>query len=329
MAPEPDSADSLKSVDTSRSTNPSPSFVEQLRRFPAGFVHLFFRRKFGVHRTLGLAYLMQYAAIIVLFFADYEKFRGSPLIITLPLTGVVQTITAIYTFTFLPKNQADPGYYSDKSTMSYPFIKENIFFTSLLCFQWLYYNDRVYPLMKGPLWPIEYLFTFLPYCFRFMTAKTRIRDSLNTLKNKSDKNRSFYFYLTWLTKLFYIWAKHYIGFFLNYLRFVDLATPSDIYWVHLLLIGACFATTISMFLHTLRFKKYLDPRVSFSIYVVSYLSTFVGYAGIFPTFFYFPPLFAIVFVGLVLNMLSNTAFNVYQIGVMFAFHFGLVQPWIV
>ncbi len=40
---------------------------------------------------------------------------------------------------------------------------------------------------------------------------------------------------------------------------------------------SCFATTIAMFLHTLKFKKYMGPKLSFVIYVSSYLSTFYSW----------------------------------------------------
>jgi len=218
----------------------------------------------------------------------------------------------------------DPGYYSDKGIMSYTFVKENLFFTSLLCFQCLYYNDKVFPILRQ-LYPIECLFVFLPYVFRFLTAKTRFRDSLDNYKNTKEENRQFYFYLTWLTKIFYIWAKHYIGFFLNYLRYLDKVNAYDQKCVFGLLICACFATTIAMFLHTLRFKGYVNPRVSFGTYVISYLSTFIGYAMIFHVFFEHTTLFFITLVGLVLNLVHNRAFDVYQFGVLAAFHFGYVQ----
>lgn len=65
--------------------------------------HLFFAKKFFYHRVMGLVYLLQYAAAFVYYFADYKGFKASPLIWSLPLTGVIQSITAIYTFTFLPK----------------------------------------------------------------------------------------------------------------------------------------------------------------------------------------------------------------------------------
>jgi len=292
-------------------------------KFLVGTFRLFFQRKFGFHRMTGLCYLIQYAIVIWLFFYDYEAFLQSNLIITLPLTGILQTIVAIYTFTFLPANTTDPGYYSDKGILSYPFIKENLFFVGLLGFQWLYYNDRCYPIFKT-LWPLECLFVFLPYVFRFLFPKTHMRDSLKSMKNTTEKNSSYYFYATWLTKIFYVWAKHYIGFFLNYIRYVDKVNEYDQKCVFLLLIAACFATTIAMFLHTLRFKHYLDPVTAFTLYVIGYMSTFIGYGMIFHMFFTSYNLFVITFVGLVLNLVNNDLFNVYQIGVMMAFLTGRV-----
>ena len=65
--------------------------------------HLFFARKFFYHRVSGLVYLIQYALAFYLYFKDYDAFLKSPLVWSLPLNGVIQSVTAIYTFTFLPK----------------------------------------------------------------------------------------------------------------------------------------------------------------------------------------------------------------------------------
>lgn len=70
---------------------------------------------------------------------------------------------------------------------------------------------------------IENIYVFLPYIvIRPFFAKTRFRDSIaNSKKNKSSKNFNFFVIGTYVTKAFYIWAKHFIGFFLNYLRFFN------------------------------------------------------------------------------------------------------------
>jgi hypothetical protein len=82
---------------------------------------------------LGLAYLIQWVMAFYLYFADYSEYRNSFLTWSLPLTGVIQTLSAMFYFRFLP-NTNDPGYYSDKSVMSYKFVCENLFFSSLLLF---------------------------------------------------------------------------------------------------------------------------------------------------------------------------------------------------
>lgn len=49
--------------------------------------HLFFGPKFFVHRVTGLLYLLQYAAAFYMYFKDYDGFRRSPLVWSLPATG--------------------------------------------------------------------------------------------------------------------------------------------------------------------------------------------------------------------------------------------------
>ena len=56
----------------------------------AGFSHLFFRKKFGLHRILGLTYLVQLAAAVALYNFDYERYLGSVLVWSLPLNAGAQ-----------------------------------------------------------------------------------------------------------------------------------------------------------------------------------------------------------------------------------------------
>jgi hypothetical protein len=218
---------------------------------PLFLYRLFFTRKFIVHRITGLFYLIQYATTAIMFFFYYETFKNSFLIWSMPLTGLIQSITAIYTFTFLPKKTIDPGYYGDKGILSYNFIIENSFFEMLLLFQWVYYNDVFFNFFKNTF-VFEAVLVFLPYVIRVMWPKTSFREGLKNDKNKSEEARTFYFVVTWITKMFYIWAKHYIGFFLNYVRFLDRINEEERYAVYFTLVFASFATTISLFLHTLR-----------------------------------------------------------------------------
>lgn len=122
-------------------------------------------------------------------------------------------------FTFLPKKNKDPGYFSDKYTMytftflfrrTYPFIVENSFFALLLMYQWLYFDDRFYNFFKNT-YVIELTFVFFPYVLRQQWPQTRFRDSLESTKSKTPENQFFYQIGIQITRAFYIWAKHYIG----------------------------------------------------------------------------------------------------------------------
>jgi len=246
-------------------------------------------------------------------------FLSSFLVWSLPLTGVLQAVTAIYTFTFLPKRQNYPGYYSDKSALSYAFIVENSFFAGLLCYQWWYYSDPIYRVLKATF-IVENIVTFLPYVFRPLWPKTSFRDSLYSEKNKSESNHSFFFIATWITKIFYVWAKHYIGYFLNYVRFLNRVSDDQRYHVYLLLIFSCFATTISLFLHTLKFKKYIGPKTAFLAYMISYMATFYIFVRIAEIFVVNWDLTLLTLVGVVLNFCGRKLEVSYQFILLIGFN---------
>lgn len=287
--------------------------------------HLFVSAQFGVHRLLGLAYLAQYAWAWYLYATDYAAFMRSPLPWSLPLNGVLQSLTATYYFSFLPR-KADPGYYSDKSALSYDFVKENIFYSSILAWQWLYFDDRFFgatgsfaerlrsgggaaaaaPQLAAALLAVELAWTFLPYAlFRNLVPKTSFRDSLRTGGNKTKGNQLFFHYATLVTKFFYVWAKWYIGFYFNYLRFLGFVSAEQTKEMYMLLLFSAFATTISMFLHTLKFKGYIGPRTSFLVYMASYLATFISIVRLYSLFLGHLPLVAITAVGLLLNYFGD------------------------
>ncbi|KAJ3203887.1 hypothetical protein HDU67_009889, partial [Dinochytrium kinnereticum] len=180
---------------------------------------LFFTRKFITHRVGGLAFLIQFAAAFILYFANYEAFLNSFLIWSLPATGLFQSVSAIYSFSFLAKHKIVGGYFGDKAIMSYEFVVENSFYAMILLLQWLYYHDTYFGYM-GATVVLEQLFVFFPYAFRKLWPSTSFRDAMKSNGNKSVANIEFYIMMTQVTKAFYIWAKHFIGFFLNYARFM-------------------------------------------------------------------------------------------------------------
>ena len=168
---------------------------------------------------------------------------------------------------------------------------------------------------------IDNLVVFLPYIVRQLWPKTHFRDSLkNSEKNKTAPNRKFYIIVTMVTKIFYVWAKHYIGYFLNYVRFFDRANSQEIYYIYLLLIFSAFATTISVFLHTLKFKGYIGPRTSYIIYMISYLSTFYSFIQIRGIFLAHYDLTFYVFIGVILNFQSPNYQHMYQILLLVLFN---------
>jgi len=296
------------------------------------FSRIFLRKKFGYHRVVGLSYLIQYAIVVYLYFFDYPTFLKSPFLWSLPLTGVIQSVVAVNTFTFLPKKQSDPGYFSDKTVLSYAFIRENQFFALCLFFAWVYYSDRFFWLFKLTFVP-EALMVFFPYALRQAFPKTRMRDALaNNEKKNSEYNRTFFHYGTYVTKTFYIWAKHYIQYFLNYIVFLERADETTRYHLYLLLIFSCFATTISLFLHTLKFKGYISPRTSFSAYVISYLCTFYSFYQISGVFFANFDVFIICAIGVALNFTRfryQLAWQAVVFSLFYGRRLGFVQPGLI
>ncbi|CAF0790806.1 unnamed protein product [Adineta steineri] len=301
-------------------TGSNLDIIQRIDRLITFLFHLFFQKKFLVHRLVGLLYLIQYALCFYWYCKNYETFKESFLIWSLPLTGLIQSIIATLTFTFLSRTKIDPGYYSDRGTLSYAFIVENTFFAGLLLFQWLYYSDFFYYYINNSI-IIDNLIVFLPYILRQLWPKTHFRDSLkNSDKNKTTPNRKFYIIVTIITKVFYVWAKHYIGYFLNYIRFFDLANSQQISYIYLLLIFSAFATTISVFLHTLKFKGYIGPRTSYIIYMASYLATFYSFIQIRDIFFIHYDLAIYVLIGVVINFQSLYYQHIYQIILLILFN---------
>eukprot|EP01097_Dermamoeba_algensis_P000155 TRINITY_DN1057_c0_g1_i1.p1 TRINITY_DN1057_c0_g1~~TRINITY_DN1057_c0_g1_i1.p1 ORF type:complete len:391 (-),score=102.15 TRINITY_DN1057_c0_g1_i1:89-1261(-) len=317
-SPSPASEESAKMKEKVSEPSSPINFIDRLKGHFHFLVHLFFTRKFILHRQIGLLYLILFAVSFIMFFVDYERFKTSPIVLALPVTGFLQSLTAAITFTFLPKS-TDPGYYGDKGVLSYRFVVENSFFSLILMFQWLYYHDAIYPVIrKLPI--MENCFVFLPYLFRILWPKTRFRDSLDRKNNKSEKNYLFFFVATWITKIFYVWAKHYIGLFLNYDRFLDRVTDDEKYHIHFTFMAGTFSTTIAMFLHTLKFKRYMDPVLSFVIYMAGYMMTFWGFIASYHIFVKNFDLFLATLIGVGMNFTGNWQ-HVYQVLLMIVLNY--------
>lgn len=103
------------------------------------------------------------------------------------------------------------------------------------------------------------------------------------------------------------------GYFLNYARFLNRITDEEIYHIYLLEIFSAFATTVSMFLHTLKFKRYMGPRTSYLIYMASYLATFYTFLRIGGIFFVNWELSLLTLGGLLVNFTDRKYQNAYQV----------------
>ena len=215
--------------------------------------------KFLTHRFFGFFYLVQYFATVYLLIYDYDLFRKTPLAWSLPFTGWIQAIIALFTFKFLPTGKDNAqGYYSDKRTINFRFLAENTFFSGLLLFQCSYVFTNFFE--EYVPWPITLLLVFLPYVvIRPFFPKTSLGNSRNTESQYSAGNRNFLWTISLLSKIFYVWAKHFNGYFLNYLVFLGMvkSNPAALYTCQWLLVFGGWATTVAMFLNTLFRKRLL------------------------------------------------------------------------
>lgn len=200
---------------------------------------------------------------------------------------------------------------SDKAPLSYRFILENSFFSMLLAFQYFYMTNGFYEFIQWA-WPIEIIFVFLPYYFRPLWPTTRLRTALANNKNKSAKNRAFMIASTYIVKVFYSFAKHYIGFFLNYIRYLGRVTPEDQHVIYGILITSSYMTTIAIFIHTLKFKGWIGPKTAAITYESAYLVTAYLYLKFLPTIGANLDLALVCFIGLVLNFGPKSIWHGYQ-----------------
>jgi len=310
---------------------------------PMGFLsavnHLFFTsQKFRSHRLVGLCFLIQYAAAVYLYLADYDRYLDSPFVWSLPLTGLTQSIIAAFTFTFLPRKE-DPGFaaISDKSVLSYYTVVENSFYAMQLVFVSVYlhqgYRESIIRRLGGPLSMlcgrsvVEYFFVFFIFYVRTLWPVSKMGAGLkNSAKNKSEKNMVILTASTYAVKIFYLFAKHFLGFFVNYLIFLGRVEHRGrdqrlLYGVQLL---SGYAATVSIFIHTLKFKGYIGPLTA----MVAYDIIIPGFAYLFwnagHLFAENPQLAIVCLVALFVNLLPKPAWHCYQLLVAVALSAGWV-----
>ena len=267
----------------------------------AGTYHLFSQKRFRPHRLCGFLYLTQFLIAVLAEFSPTLLNATYPYIhISLPITGFLQAIIACRTFTFLPTTKGEvQGYFSDKRTMSYDFILENVYFSGLIVFQSLYFHYpglfRVFPI-------VEIVLVFLPYyAIRPFFPKTSLRKSMGRSYEISDKNRFFISANIYFVKVFYVQAKHISGYYLNYLIYTNSFPTSYNGNMRLLLLLAGWGTTIAVFLHTLKFKKYISPKLAMVLYTGCFPLFYVVYVSLYKQILTQPIIALICALGILVN----------------------------
>mmetsp|Transcript_8772 Transcript_8772/g.11645 ORF Transcript_8772/g.11645 Transcript_8772/m.11645 type:complete len:459 (+) Transcript_8772:257-1633(+) len=257
-----------------------------------------------MHRYMGLLYLVQYGLAWTEFARDYEQSKASILPACVALNGIIQAWSAFFSFKVLPELN-DAGYYSDKAVLSRNFVHENAFFTLMSVFGSMYYNTALRHTLRTTL-PgriLECLYIFWPYVLvRPLFPITRFSDTGTTHKGRSAQNKRFYEIGTYMVKIFFLYAKYFLGFYANFLIFLELPTEDDWKLLRGTLLLNIGTVSIAMFLHTLRFKKILPPRLTFGIYLLQIYATIVGIPYAKHVFTSHPKLLALCFSGLLCNM---------------------------
>lgn len=184
---------------------------------------------------------------------------------------VIQGYSAFFSFKVLPELE-DPGYYSDRAVVSRSFVHENIFFSMMAVFGSIYYNDEFRHNLKSHLAGrvVESLFVFFPYvAIRPWFPRTKFSSAGKGRMGRTEKNERFYDIGTRMIKFFYLWAKYFLGFFINFLVYLEAPSQKDWEFLHGLYLLNLGTISIAVFLlHTLRFKKVLPAKLTFSIYLL-------------------------------------------------------------
>jgi hypothetical protein len=289
---------------------------------------------------MGLAYLIQYGLAWVEFCTNYERSANSflphfialngavwqcvvelnivlelplptcnthPRLILLYRTGVIQGVSAFFSFKVLPELD-DAGYYSDKAVLSRSFVHENIYFSLFSIFGSIYYlHDQREALRTTTIGKIiEIVYVFFPYILiRPFFPVTSFSNAGTTRNGRSEQLERFYELATYSVKIFYLWAKYFLGFYINFNVYLNLVTDKHWKFLHGLFLLNVGTVSIAVFLHTLRFKKVLPPLLTFSLYLAQIYATFSAIPLAYDMFAGHPKICALCFVGMLCNMTRN------------------------
>lgn len=297
-------------ISTTRGGSASSRAQKHLRLMPS---HNLFTSRFMAHKVVGLCYLIFFGRTTYLCATNKLETYSTSYFWYFPLLlhclGLIQTLTALYTFKFLARTQRQEGFFTDKRTVSKSFVKENFFFVLLCVFASAYIPPRSRAMVRR-LRVVEPIMVFFPFqTIRRCFPKTSLnREALDKV---SQRNVSFFQASKYVASYFYLFGKHYVGAMLNYQMFLDRDSPKMQGLMFWNMLGGAYNLTIGIFLHTLKFRKVLGPRSAIVAYLLGYLMS-----GI-PTLWMMTMmtdlrLWAIATGGLLCNVFCNKGSWLYQ-----------------
>jgi hypothetical protein len=150
---------------------------------------------------------------------------------------------------------------------------------------------------------VELIYVFWPYILvRPWFPITRFSNAGKGRAGRSEANERWYEIGTTMVKIFYLWAKYFLGFYINFLVFMDKVTDKQWHLIHGMFLLNVGTISLAIFLHTLRFKKILPPKFTFSLYLVQIYLTFSAIPLAFDMFASHGKLCLLATSGLLANM---------------------------
>jgi hypothetical protein len=197
-------------------------------------------------------------------------------------------------------------------------VHENIYFTVMAVFGSIYYNENARVVLRSNLGGriIESIYVFWPFIvIRPWYPITQFSNAGQTYKGRTVKNQRFYEVATLMVKFFYLWAKYFLGFFMNFMIFLDLVKEEHWQFMHGMLLLNTGTVSLAIFLHTLRFKKVLPAKFTMSLYLAQIYLTFLAVPIIIQMFVSHPKLCAVCFAGLLGNATRNRKIHAVWCGI--------------
>lgn len=227
------------------------------------------------------------------------------------MNGILQAWSAYFSFKVLP-NLDDAGYYSDKAVLSRNFVHENVFFQMMTVFGSIYYNAPAREALRSTLLGrcLEFIFVFWPYVLiRTFFPITRFSNAGTTHKGRTTQNQKFYEVGTFMVKIFFLWAKYFCGFYFNFLVFLNLVSEDKWPLVHGMFLLNGGTVSLAVFLHTLRFKKVLPAKLTFSLYLLQIYASFTAIPIAYDLFAQHKELCGVALAGMLCNMTRSRSMH--------------------